>query len=280
MDPGEYVFRVKGSNSDGIWNEAGTSIKVIVLPPFWKTWWFRTALGLIGASLLLMAHLFRVRHLKQSKKKQIEFSNKLIESQEAERKRIAAELHDSLGQNLLIVNNELQQLKQNPKVRDEGIEEITSLVKDSINEVREISHNLHPHMLDRLGLTKAIEAMVNKMSHATDIQFELKLDNIDQLLPKKSEIHFYRIIQEATNNILKHAEAESSSVTIKKMGDQIHAVIQDNGKGFSAGDSFGDGIGLSDMRERTHLIDGSFHISSNVSTGTTIFINIPYSEKE
>jgi signal transduction histidine kinase len=217
--------------------------------------------------------------LKQSQQDQIAFSNKLIESQESERKRIAAELHDSLGQNLLIVNNELQQLKQHPKHMDEGIEGVTSLVKDSINEVREISHNLHPHMLDRLGLTKAIESMVNKMSHASDIKFEFKSENIDELLPKKSEIHFYRIIQEATNNIAKHARANQSFVTIKKIDNQIHTVIKDDGKGFQLEGQMKEGIGLTDMSERARLMDGSFHISSRPGSGTTIIINIPYSQE-
>jgi ligand-binding sensor domain-containing protein/signal transduction histidine kinase len=279
MDPGEYVFKVKGSNSDGIWNEAGASIRIIISPPFWKTWWFRLLWVFLAGFIILIAHFYRVRHLKISQQNQIEFSNKLIESQEAERKRIAAELHDSLGQNLLIVNNELQQLKQQPKNVADNIDEVTSIVKDSINEVREISHNLHPHMLDRLGLTKAIEAMVNKMSHAADIQFDLKLDNIDQLLPKESEIHFYRIIQEATNNILKHADTDFSSVTIKKIANHIDIVIKDNGKGFHSGSKMKEGIGLTDMKERTRLMDGSFQISSRPGAGTTILINIPFSKE-
>ena len=279
MDPGEYVFKVKGSNSDGIWNEAGTSIRIIISPPFWKTWWFRIGLSILAAGIILMAHLYRVRHLKISQQNQIEFSNKLIESQEAERKRIAAELHDSLGQNLLIANNELQQLLQDRNNLEKNLDGLGSIIKESINEVREISHNLHPHLLDRLGITKAIESMINKMSHATDIKFDLKIENIDNLLPKKSEIHYYRIIQEATNNILKHADADLSSVTIKKIANQIHTVIKDNGKGFHTGGQIKEGIGLTDMKERTRLMDGSFQISSRPGAGTTIMINIPFSKE-
>jgi signal transduction histidine kinase/ligand-binding sensor domain-containing protein len=279
LDPGEYTFKVKGSNSDGIWNEAGTSIEVTILPPFWKTWWFRTGLGILLGLVILLAHLYRVRHLKQSRKDQIEFSNKLIESQESERKRISAELHDGLGQNLLIVNNELQQLKLQPGNAEKSIDEVAAIVKDSINEVREISHNLHPHMLDRLGLTKAIEAMIHKMERATTIKFDNKIENIDHLLPKESEIHFYRIIQEATNNILKHAHAEVCSIVINKSDDKINATIQDDGKGFHSQSNIEIGIGLTDMKERTRFMAGTFHLSSRPGAGTTIMIHVPFSKE-
>ncbi len=279
LDPGTYFFRVKGSNSDGIWNEKATSLKIIIAPPFWQTWWFRIIVGTLLLCLVFLAHFYRVRHLQKSKIKQIEFSNKLIESQEAERKRIASELHDSLGQNLLIATNELQQLKQNKNDLEKGLDELSSIIKESINEVREISHNLHPHLLDRLGITKAIESMINKMSRATNIKFDTKIENIDHVLPKKSEIHFYRIIQEAMNNILKHSEANSSSVTIKKAGNQIRTILKDNGRGFQTGTPMKEGIGLKDMEERTRIISGSFHISSKPGLGTEIIISVPISKE-
>ncbi len=277
MNPGEYLFRVKGSNSDDIWNESGASIKIFISPPFWQTWWFRSLIALIIVYLLFLAHFIRVRHLRKSQKNQIEFSNKLIESQEAERKRIAAELHDSLGQNLLIANNELQLLLKKPLDISEGLEGLTSIIKESIEEVREISHNLHPHLLDRLGLTKAIEAMVKKMSHASQIKFDLDIEAIDDLLPAKSQIHFYRIIQEALNNTVKHSNANSAFITIRKSGNQIQTIIKDDGKGFQEGSHTLEGLGIKDMKERTRLISGNFHLSSKTGSGTEIRFNIPVS---
>lgn len=280
MDPGKYVFKVKGSNSDGIWNEEGTSIKIVITPPFWQTWWFRVVLMIFAAGIILIAHLYRVRHLKQRQKRQIEFSNKLIESQEAERIRIAAELHDSLGQNLLIINNELAQFAHQPGSERENIEEIVTLVKDSINEVREISHNLHPHLLDKLGLTKAIDAMINKTSHAINIQFEVKTENLDGMLAKKNEIHYYRIVQEALNNIAKHSHARTVWIKTQIKNNFIYTIIKDNGKGYDKSQyesksSSEIGLGLSDMHERAKLIGGTLRISTQLNQGTEIRLVVP-----
>jgi len=278
MNPGKYVFRVKGSNSDGIWNEAGTSLTIFITPPFWQTWWFRGLVTLFVIYLLFLAHFFRVKHLQQSKDRQIEFSNKLIESQEEERKRIAAELHDSLGQNLLIANNEIQQLQKNRTNKSERFDGLSSIIKESIEEVREISHNLHPHLLDRLGLKKAIESMIKKMSHASEIDFAMQIETIDDLLPKTSQIHFYRIIQEAMNNILKHSQASNASIIIKEIGNQIQTIITDNGKGFQAGLTSHEGLGIKDMKERARLISGDFHLTSKPGTGTKILLYIASSK--
>jgi len=98
LDPGEYVLKIKASNNDGLWNEQGASLGITVIPPFWMTWWFRSILVAIFLSIGPIIYYRRVTALKKEQVRQREFSRKLIESQEAERKRIAAELHDGLGQ--------------------------------------------------------------------------------------------------------------------------------------------------------------------------------------
>ena len=117
------------------------------------------------------------------------------------------------------------------------------------------------------------------MSHASDIKFNLEMENIDRLLTKESEIHYYRIIQEAVNNIVKHSQANSCTIVIKKTGNQIHAIIEDNGKGFQTGISMKKGMGLRDMEERTRLISGNIHVISKSGSGTKININIPITKR-
>jgi signal transduction histidine kinase len=284
LDPGTYTFRVKGSNNDGLWNEEGTSIKIHITPPYWQTWWFRGLLIVLVVCIGLVAHYTRIQRLKRLQKAREEFSAKLIESQEMERKRIASGLHDSLGQNLLIVNNEIQQYLMQPDPANVELEHIAAIVKDSIREVREISYNLHPHQLERLGLTKAIESSIQKISHSSGLNFEVVIDDIDRLLHEKNEIHFFRIVQEILNNIIKHSEAQKAQISIKKNRDRLEASVKDFGKGFSIKELHGKkpqqiGLGLSDISERTRLLRGSFSLHSEPGKGTQVDILIPISTK-
>lgn len=277
ISPGVFTFKVKGSNHDGVWNEAGLAIKISVSPPFWQTWWFRTSAGL--ALILVLTFFIRTftNRLKKDKEIQEAFSRNLMQSIEDERKRIARELHDGLGQNLLIIKNKayLSAQRQNEisAVNEEA--SIESLAMSSLNELREISYNLHPHHLDRLGLTNAFESIVHKVNNAADVKFNFYSDNIDDLIPKEFEIHIFRVVQEAVNNILKHAEAKNASIVISRSEKEIIINIEDDGKGFEAAVvSNLPSFGLSGMRERVKLLGGNFEIFSNPGLGTSIIIKI------
>lgn len=278
IDPGVYTFKVKGTNNDGVWSEEPASLKIIIAPPFWRTWWFYALIALLTISLLIVSYRSRVGTLRKEKQLQEEFSRQLIQSQETERRRIAAELHDSLSQNLIVINNTIQQVEFT-NGSEQQMQQLSSMVMESIDEVREISYNLHPHQLDRLGLKKAVESVVNKVAHATDIQFSSNIDDIDNIFPKNLEITFYRIVQEAINNIVKHSEAQEASIRIEKNKKNVHIKIRDNGKGFNVkGDhppNSNQGFGLMGMTERVRLIDGTMHIHSRPRSGTTITIRVP-----
>ncbi|MCK5077375.1 MAG: sensor histidine kinase, partial [Calditrichia bacterium] len=221
--------------------------------------------------IFLFAYKKRVDYLKREKIIQENFSINLIESREKERKRIAGELHDSLGQNLLIVSNEIKQYLIQPDNEMEDLKHASQTIHESINEVREIAYNLHPHQLDRLGLTKAIKSVVSKISRSSDINFTLDMDEIDSIFPKEQEIHFYRIIQEALNNIMKHSHAKDVQIKIRT-GDVLEVVIKDNGKGFEQ--SVKSGFGLTEMKERVKMINGTLEIVSQIDVGTEVKIEI------
>ena len=141
------------------------------------------------------------------------YARQLIASQEAERTRIAAELHDGLGQNLLLIKNRAQLVlgkeSQTTGLREQ-MEGISDLASQAIAEVRQISHDLHPPQLDLLGLTRAIETMIDSTAQASGIIFEHKLDFVDDIFPKDAAMNLYRIVQESLNNILKHSHAKKA----------------------------------------------------------------------
>jgi ligand-binding sensor domain-containing protein len=156
LPPASYTFKVIADNGYGVWNMEGQTLSVIVLPPFYQTWWFVTLASLTVAGLMALIWRQRVSRLQRAHAAQQAFSRQLIASQENERKRIAAELHDSLGQRLVIIKN-LALILLNGSSTDgarERIDEISTEASQALGEVREISYNLRPHQLDRLGLTK------------------------------------------------------------------------------------------------------------------------------
>jgi signal transduction histidine kinase/ligand-binding sensor domain-containing protein len=283
LDPGEYTFRVRGSNSDGVWSEKEASLVITVLPPFWMTWWFRTVLVVIILALGPIIYYRRVTALKREHARQREFSRRLIESQESERKRIAAELHDSLGQNLLVMKNRavlgLQDAQVTGALRD-GLTEISNTASATLKEVREISHNLRPYELDRFGVTEAIRSVVEKVQASSAIVFTTAIDDFDGLLEKEFEINLYRAVQECLNNIMKHAEATQAFVGITKNNGFLVVTVRDNGKGFEqralqSGEQKTVGLGLSSLEERMRILGGSLTITSNPGSGTTISMTIP-----
>jgi signal transduction histidine kinase/ligand-binding sensor domain-containing protein len=282
IDPGEYVFHVKGSNSDGIWNEEGKSIRIIITPPWWGTWWFK-GMGI----LYIVGMLVFVRHRKLSKmrremRQQAEFTRQLIESQENERKRIAGELHDSLGQNLMLIKNKsiltLRYEGLDEKTR-ESFKEISELTSSTLADVRAISYNLRPYELDRIGLTKTIEALIERAEKSTSIRFRAELADIDDTFPADTEINIYRIIQECINNVVKHSGAGQAELIIGKDLNSVLIIIRDNGKGFDAAGGAPEteegGFGLKGMRERVNLLNGSMNMKSNEGGGTIITITLP-----
>lgn len=276
LDPGEYTFRVIGSNCDGIWNKVGASVNIIILPPWWATWWFRSIAVILLISGLIFLYKLRVNHLKLEKIRQEEFSKKLIESQEGERKRIAGELHDSLGQNLMIIYNDIQQYSQRKEINPNELTSLFPEVKETIKEVREIARNLHPHQLEQLGLTKAVKSIVKKLSISTKINFYPNIEFIDELLPSEQWIHVYRIVQEALTNVIKHSEATEVKIELKRNGSNIFMLIEDNGIGIkSLIEKTRNGFGLENLKERARLLNAKLEISSPLQKGVKVLIYIP-----
>ncbi|MGH9845241.1 MAG: two-component regulator propeller domain-containing protein, partial [Blastocatellia bacterium] len=284
LPPGEYTFKVIAANSDGVWNMEGQSLRITVLPPFYRTWWFLTLAGLAVSSAILGVFKYRVAQLEKRQTAQEAFARQLIESQEAERKRIAAELHDSLGQNLLIIKNHalLGQLAAEAEPRfKEQFGQIAASASQSVEEVREIARNLRPYHLDRLGLTEALEDMIEKVAASTTIRLVPELAPIDDLFTKEAAITLYRIVQESLNNIVKHSRASEAHIIIDRNSDLVVITITDNGGGFTPRRLEGKnlGFGLAGMAERVRILGGELDIHSRERQGTTVTVRVKLNEK-
>ncbi len=288
VPPGHYVFTVIARNSDGVWNNTGRSLDITMLAPYYRTAWFEALAMLAVMGLAGAAWRYRIARLEHAQALQQAFSRQLIASQENERKRIAGELHDSLGQRLVVIKNlALFFLRAQGEAAANGkfgqIEEISAETSLAIDETREIAYNLRPFQLDRLGLTKAIEGLVRAVSAASGILFTCEVDNIDDVFPEDLRINFYRIVQESVNNIVKHSKASEAGISVQRTADRVVLAVRDNGQGFvPAGGSAEpqqNGFGLSGMAERAQLLSGVFTVHSTPTRGASIRIEIHLGKK-
>ncbi len=211
----------------------------------------------------------------------IAFSQELIQSQENERKRIAAELHDSVGQSLILMKNRILLLKKrldDPEKVARHAEDLIETVTHTISEIRGISYGLRPFQLDMLGLTQSIKGLVEEVAESSGIDIRVKADDIDALFPKDQEINVYRIIQESLNNIVKHSGATSARVIIVHEDQLVQVTVEDNGKGINpakANAAPKHGFGLRGMQERLSILSGKLQIKPAVPQGTIIQITLP-----
>jgi two-component system, sensor histidine kinase LadS len=209
------------------------------------------------------------------------FSQQLIHSQETERKRIAAELHDSVGQSMILIKNKLLLLRRQldtPDKASQQVADIAETVSQTIGEIRSISYGLRPFQLDLLGLTQSIRSLVEEVAQSSTIAFEIQTDPVDGLFSKEAEINIYRIVQECLNNIVKHSGASRAWLTLTRQPRQVQLTIADNGTGIgslAAGTEYKNGFGMLGIQERLNILDGRLLVQENPPQGTAVHITLP-----
>ncbi|MBI3193828.1 MAG: VCBS repeat-containing protein [Ignavibacteriae bacterium] len=246
--------------------------------------------GVVGIGVVLFVGggtlVWKVTWYKRREQRQMEFSRRLIEQQEQERKRIAAEMHDSISQSILAIKNIAYLGKDGANDQEKSaslFRKISSLSVSTIEELRTIMQNLRPVYLDRLGLTESIRVVTSQLAEVAGITAEIQLENIDACIKPGLEINIFRIVQESLNNIIKHAEATRISIIGIKEKRNFFLMIEDNGKGFEQRETTKTGkrvsFGLSGIQERARILSGSVVVKSVPGKGTTITISIPLNEK-
>lgn len=205
--------------------------------------------------------------------------------QEDERRRLALELHDGIGQTLTALKHQLQRLEE--RVADDlkpAFEELVETATGALNDTRELSRLLRPPVLDDLGLLAALSWLKRTLQQRTGLEVTLEHEGFgDERLIPDIETLVFRVTQEALTNIVKHARVDTASVSLTHQGNQLLVVIEDQGAGFDVASRMksggsNDSSGLRGMRDRVALFGGRFSVESDPAAGTRLEIQVPLPE--
>jgi signal transduction histidine kinase len=224
-----------------------------------------------------LAEIFSARAavaVDQSRRIERDAFRRMVEAQELERRRLARELHDETGQALTSILLGLSGIEEkNGDALGAAVASLRELVVETLNDVRRLAVELRPKALDDFGLVPALERLTGTFTEQTGIAVDLESRlRENERLPSEVETVFYRIVQEALTNVVKHARAEHVSVVLTRKDRAVNAVIEDDGRGMRS-DQDG-GLGLVGMRERVALVDGRLEIESS-DAGTTLVVEVP-----
>lgn len=247
----------------------------------------RTGLG-IAALFILMIAFFWTKSLKNKKEREKNLAviaereaglEAVFEATEAERKRIAKDLHDSVGQQLgglkLAWQNIQFQMASKVPEQKQNLKRLTAILDETAAEVRSISHQMMPRVLQEEGIIPAISDMLEKVFRHSTVSCKFEHYGIDSRLEEKIEIGLYRICQELVSNIIKHAAADQVSVQLFKNAKMLVLLVEDNGKGFIYDKTKREGIGLMNINSRVETIHGEFNLEPSPVSGTLATIRIP-----
>ena len=274
---GRFAFQVIAANRDGVWNHEGVTLQIDIVPPFWRTQGFAALILIAAAAAGFGAHRARIGHLRQRQALHETFARQLIDGQERDRTRIAGGLHDGLSQSLLVIRNWAvlgQAELPEGHAAAARLGEIGSTAAHALGEVREVVNDLAPYNLERIGLAATIDEMLERIGEASGIRFKRRLPDADARLAAPARIAIYRVVQEATNNIVKHSGATRAWVEMDVDDGQLRIMVRDDGRGFVMNTSEGrGGFGVLGMSERMRMVGGHLTIQSTPGQGTTVTID-------
>lgn len=276
LDPGEYTFRVKGANSDGVWGTDEASIKIIILPPYYMTWWFKTAVILFV--LIIVGLTIRYFIMRKVKEKIIKSEHEA--AMERERLRIARDLHDDIGSRLteLRMISEMVSKKDlhDPDVKQK-LKELSSASENVISTFGEIVWSLNPKNDSFEELVEFLSQQSTDFLSKADIRCRLELPDSLPNYMVSSEIRHNLIftIKELMNNIVKHAEASIVQIALEINEVELVFEVKDNGIGFNINNTRKYGNGLNNIKSRIESIGCTISIESKIDHGTLTRISIP-----
>jgi hypothetical protein len=262
VPPGHYVFEVTGSNQDGVWNETGVFLPVVVLPPFWQTWWFRLFLLVLFGSALYGVHRLRLA--------------KAIEVERV-RLRIAGDLHDDLSSELSGMSMMAELIRRREGLPREERERLGELRRKSIelaDSLRDIAWGIHPEH-DTIG------AMIRRMRSTAEMLladipyvFEVRELDSEDPMPMSERRNFHLIFKELLHNVVRHASATNVTIVLERTGEGgLCLTVTDDGAGFDPA-LVTDGDGLHNIRRRADRIGATFELGATGTDGTRATVRV------
>ena len=286
----KYGDIILGSDKESVWKEVQTA--VLQGRPFTLIYRIRTKEqkikwvweqgGLIEGTDLLEGFMTDITDRVEAEEKIV---STVIETEDNERKRIAKELHDSLGQKLTTASLNFNSLKKDMEIDQKGFSKlITGLnsLNAAIKDSRDIAHNLMPRSIENFGFVPSVESMIAEIDSVSDIKFEF-YDNLEgDRFDEKLEVNLYRIVQEAVNNILKYSQAKNVTIQLMRYEEDLVLTVEDDGIGFIVEEVLAGNncFGLKSMRNRVNSLSGNFNLDSFPNRGTSITIELPHKKME
>ena len=217
--------------------------------------------------------------LRRSSEQIREMAGALIVAQEEERRRIARELHDDIVQKIAVLAINMSRLKQQSVAAGHSIAPEIAGIQQRIaglaDDVRQLSHQLHPAVLEHAGLIAALRSFTAEFKRLEEIDVKLQVPENNDAIPRNIALCVYRVVQESLRNVAKHSRARTAEVSLAIKDNTLLLTVKDDGKGFEIDPASGGGLGLMNIRERIHLCQGNVGIASQLNRGTTLTASIP-----
>ncbi|HXQ35002.1 MAG TPA: PAS domain S-box protein, partial [Anaerolineales bacterium] len=218
---------------------------------------------------ILQATMIDISEWKRADEALSGMTRKLIESQEQERARIGRELHDDINQRLAMLSVEVEQLRETPSEIENRVREFQKRISEISSDVQGLSHDLHSSKLEYLGVVAGIKSWCKEFGERQRVELDFNND-VNSVLPFEIGLSLFRVLQEALHNATKHSGVKRIEVQLREDSGEIHLMIRDSGRGFDVDAALqGKGLGLTSMRERVRLVNGTISIESKPMGGTT-----------
>ncbi|HVV72990.1 MAG TPA: sensor histidine kinase, partial [Verrucomicrobiae bacterium] len=276
LPAGHYHFRVRASNEDGVWNDTGASLAVVVLPPFWQTWWFITA-----SSLALLGLIVGSVHYVSTQKLQRQLASmRQQEALEKERARIARDLHDQLGANLTqvaLLGEMAESDKELPNEVESHARQISQTARETTRALDEIVWTVNPSNDTLDGLINYVCKYAQEYLALAGLKYRLDVPPNLPSLPISPELRHNAFLaaKEAVNNVVKHSKASSAWLRLELHPDRFVLEIEDDGRGLNPADQKKGRNGLKNMRKRMQDVGGTFEVVSRPGGGTIVRLAAP-----
>lgn len=230
-----------------------------------------------GNLLRIVGMVANITERQRAEEKLADMTRKLVEGEEQVRARIARELHDDINQRLALLAVELGQLQDNPSGVTSRLKQLEREVNEISNSVQALSHDLHSSKLEHLGAVNGLKSWCREYGERQRMEIDFRTE-ITTVLPHEIGVCLFRVLQEATHNVEKHSGVRRIEVRLREDSVGVHLVVSDLGKGFDIERAMqGNGLGLTSMRERVRLVNGTIQIHSKPMGGTTIHVTLPFS---